>query len=58
MKAALLRLVRVLIAQAITFGISELAGINVPVINISAGAVLNAIAKFLRDRYKWEWLPV
>ena len=58
MKAALLRLARVLIAQLITFGIAELTGINVPMINISAGAVLSAIAKYLRDKYKWDWLPV
>jgi hypothetical protein len=58
MKTALIRLARVLIAQAITFGIAELANINVPVLNITAGAVLSAIAKYLRDRYKWEWLPV
>jgi hypothetical protein len=56
--ASLMRLGRVLIAQAITFGIAELAGVNIPVVNISAGAVLNAIAKFLRDKYNWNWLPV
>jgi len=49
MGAALIRLVRVLIAQRV----------NIPYLNISAGAVLNALAKFLRDRYKWaEFLPV
>jgi len=58
MKAALLRLVRVFIAQAITFGVAALAGINIPILNISAGALLNAVAKYLRDKYKWEWLPV
>ena len=57
-KAALWRLARVLIAQAITFGIAELAGVNIPLVNISAGAVLNAVAKFLRDKFKWDWLPV
>jgi len=58
MQAALLRLARVLIAQLVTFGIAELAGINIPMLNISAGAVLSAIAKYLRDRYGWNWLPV
>jgi hypothetical protein len=32
--------------------------VNVPIINISVGALINAIAKYLRDTYKWEWLPV
>jgi len=58
MKSAILRLVRVLVAQLVTFGIAELAGVNIPMVNISAGAVLNSVAKFLRDKYKWEWLPV
>ena len=59
MGAALIRLVRVLIAQLVTLGIASLAGVNIPYLNISAGAVLNALAKFLRDRYKWaEFLPV
>jgi predicted RND superfamily exporter protein len=58
MKAALLRLARVLVAQLVTFGIAELSGFSIPIINISAGALLNAVAKYLRDRYKWEWLPV
>lgn len=57
-KAAILRLIRILVAQLVTFGITELAGVTVPIINISAGAALNALAKYLRDKYKWEWLPV
>jgi hypothetical protein len=56
--AALVRLFRILAAQAIAFGISELAGVYIPIVNISAGAVINAIAKFLRDKYGWDWLPV
>ena len=58
MSAAIWRLVRILIAQGITFGVTALAGINIPILNISAGALLNAIAKFLRDKYKWDWLPI
>jgi hypothetical protein len=58
MNAALLRLIRVLVAQGITWAIAYYANINVPILNISAGAVISAIAKYLRDKYKWEWLPV
>lgn len=58
MKAALLRLARILVAQVIAFLITNLAGINIPVLNISAGAVINTIAKFLRDKYHWDWLPI
>ncbi len=58
MKAALLRLVRILVAQGVTFLIAEMAGINIPFLNISAGALINAIAKYLRDKFKLEWLPV
>ena len=58
MTAALLRLARILVAQVIAFAIANLAGVNIPVLNISVGAAINAIAKFLRDKYKWEWLPV
>ncbi len=58
MKATLLRLVRILIAQAISWAVLEFAGVNIPVVNISVGAAINAIAKFLRDKFKWEWLPV
>ena len=58
MKAALLRLVRILIAQAISWAILEFAGVNIPVVNISVGAVINAVAKFLRDKLGWDWLPI
>lgn len=57
-KAALIRLVRVLIAQAVSWICLETAGINVPVINVSIGALINSIAKYLRDKYKWQWLPI
>ena len=58
MKAALLRLARILVAQVVTFAVAELSGFSIPIINISAGALLNAVAKYLRDKFKWEWLPV
>ena len=58
MKAALLRLARVLVAQLVSFLVLEFAGVYVPVINISVGALINAVAKYLRDKFKWDWLPV
>lgn len=58
MSAALWRLARVLIAQAISWAILEFAGVNIPVVNVSVGAAINAIAKFLRDKFGWNWLPV
>ncbi len=58
MKAALFRLVRVLVAQAIAFAIAETTGINIPILNISLGALINATAKYIRDKFKLEWLPV
>jgi hypothetical protein len=58
MGAAIIRLGRVLLAQVIAFGIANLTGVNIPYLNISVGAVISAVAKFLRDKYAWEWLPV
>lgn len=57
-KPALIRLGRILIAQAIPWLILELNGINIPVLNISLGAAISAAAKYLRDKYKWTWLPL
>jgi hypothetical protein len=62
MKAALLRLARILVAQAISWGLLEWGGINVPMVNISVGAVVNALFKFIRDKYPTSillsWLPL
>ena len=62
MKAALLRLARILVAQIITWAIATWGGISVPVINITIGAVINAVFKFLRDKFPtaiWlAWLPL
>jgi hypothetical protein len=54
--ASLFRLLRVLAAQAIAFLVAEFAGINIPILNISVGAGINAIAKYLRDKFGWDWL--
>lgn len=53
---ALLRLARVAVAQ-IPFLITWLSGNADPKLAL-LGPVINAIAKYLRDAYKWEWLPV
>jgi len=60
MLAAFLRLFRVVVAQVIALAITNLAGVNIPYLNISLGAVINALAKFLRDKFpSWgEWLPI
>jgi len=58
MNPSLLRLIRVLVAQGIGISITATAGINIPYLNIGVGAVISALAKFLRDKFKWEWLPV
>ena len=62
MKSAILRLARILVAQAISWGLLEWGGINVPMINISVGAVISAIFKFIRDKYPnsviLTWLPI
>lgn len=58
MLAALIRLGRILLAQAISWAVMEFAGVNIPYINISVGAALSAIAKYLREKYGWDWLPI
>ena len=62
MTRALLRLARVLVAQAIAWGIAEFGGITIPQVNITIGAALNAIFKFIRDKYPTnkilEWIPL
>jgi hypothetical protein len=62
MKAALLRLARILVAQLVSWALLEWGGVNVPMINISVGAVVSAVFKFLRDKFPGnpilEWLPL
>lgn len=56
MKAAIWRLVRVLVAQ-IPALIAYLNGVGSPVW-VMVGAVINAVAKYVRDKYKLDWIPV
>jgi len=58
MKASLIRLARILIAQVISFSVAETMGIDIPYLNMSVGALINAGAKYLRNKFGWTWLPV
>ena len=62
MKAAILRLARVLVGQIISWGLLEWGGITLPIVNITAGAFITAVFKFIRDKYPksviLEWLPI
>jgi len=57
---ALLRIIRVAVAQAIGAVIASTTGIAIPYLGISIGAALNGLSKFLRDKFPvlTEWLPV
>lgn len=55
--AALLRLVRAGVAMGLPILISWLTG-NPDVRWAALAPVIMAVAKYLRDTYKWEWLPV
>lgn len=57
---AILRVIRVAVAQAIGALIASTTGITIPYIGISIGAILNGISKALRDKFPalTEWLPV
>ena len=62
MKSAIMRLLRVLVAQAISWSLLEWGGVNIPQVNITVGAAFNAIFKFIRDKFPkskiLEWLPL
>lgn len=62
MKSALIRLARILTAQAISWFLLEKGNINIPQINITVGAAVNAVFKFIRDKYPkskiLEYLPL
>jgi hypothetical protein len=62
MTATIMRIARVLVAQAISWALLTYGGVNVPIIEISVGALVNGIFKFIRDKYPksviLEWLPI
>lgn len=57
---AILRVIRVAVAQAIGAIITSTTGIEIPYVGLSIGAVLNGLSKVLRDKFPalTEWLPV
>lgn len=54
---ALLRGLRSAVAFGLPYLISWLAQSPNPKL-VALGPILMAIGKFLRDVYKWEWLPI
>lgn len=56
--SALIRLGRVLVAQAIAWVIAEWGGLSIPYVPLTIGAVISGVAKYLREKYGWTWLPV
>jgi hypothetical protein len=57
MNAAILRAVRAAVAMGLPILISWLTG-NPDVRWAGLAPLIMAVAKYLRDAYKWEWLPV
>jgi hypothetical protein len=54
---ALIRGLRAAVAFGLPYLLSWLAKNPNPKL-VALGPVLMAIGKFLRDTYKWEWLPI
>lgn len=62
MKAVILRVLRIMVAQGLSYIALSTMGISLPIINMSVGAVLNGIFKYIRDKFPksaiLEWLPL
>jgi len=60
--ATFLRIARVLVAQGIALGLTTWGGITIPYVNITVGALINGLFKFLREKFPnskiLEWLPL
>jgi hypothetical protein len=56
MNGAIKRLIRGIVALAVTWGINELTGINDPKI-LALIPIINALGKYLRETYNLDWLP-
>lgn len=54
---AILRLIRSAVAMGLPYLISWLAG-QPNVMWAGLAPLIQALAKYLRDTFKWEWLPV
>jgi hypothetical protein len=62
MSSSILRVLRVLVAQAIGLVITTYGAITIPYFSITVGALLNGVFKFIRDKFPksviLEWLPL
>lgn len=62
MGTAILRILRVLVAQAIGIVITTYGGVTVPYFGITIGALINGVFKLIRDKFPkskvLEWLPL
>jgi len=62
MKSAIMRVLRIMVAQGISYVLLTWGGISIPILGLSVGAVLNGIFKYIRDKYPkskiLEWLPI
>ncbi len=62
MLLVILRFVRILVGQAISWALLTWGGITIPVLDITVGALISAVFKWLRDKYPknliLEWLPI
>lgn len=62
MVATLMRFARVAVAQGLSALLVQYGGITIPYVGLTIGAVINAIFKYLRDKFPTspilEWLPL
>lgn len=58
----LLRFARIMVAQGITLALAKWGGIEIPMVNITVGAAISALFKFLREKFPksaiLQWLPI
>lgn len=62
MKLAILRFVRILLGQVISWSLAYYGNVNIPILEISIGALINGLFKYIRDKYPksviLEYLPL
>jgi cytochrome b subunit of formate dehydrogenase len=60
--ATFLRILRILVGQAIGIVITTWGGITIPYVGITIGAAISGLFKFIRDKFPnskiLEWLPL
>jgi hypothetical protein len=57
-KRVVWRFIRVAAGQIIALLITQTMGVELPIVSLSVGAVLNAIFKYLRDKFNLDWIPL